>query len=147
MADGEGIEPPPAFAGLVFETSATNQHLPTIRKFQPCAGMTSAVAGSGYLNDEPRRQIWRMRGDSNPRADFRRPHAFQACAIVHSATHPNNGIFNPVRILSNFKATAFVCGLLSWYSVELNNLLFILTIVLSIKYARYSNIGTRCKTG
>ena len=31
MADSEGIEPPPVRPGLVFETNATNQHLPTIR--------------------------------------------------------------------------------------------------------------------
>lgn len=29
MAESEGIEPPPVLPGLVFETNATNQHLPT----------------------------------------------------------------------------------------------------------------------
>ena len=29
--DGKGIEPPPLLHGIVFETTATNQHLPTIQ--------------------------------------------------------------------------------------------------------------------
>ena len=31
---------------------------------------------------------WRRRRDSNSRDAFRRPHAFQACALNHSATSP-----------------------------------------------------------
>ena len=30
MADSEGLEPPPELPGIVFETIAANQHLPTI---------------------------------------------------------------------------------------------------------------------
>ena len=33
---------------------------------------------------------WRREGDSNPRGDLRRPHAFQACAFNRSAISPKS---------------------------------------------------------
>ena len=43
MADNEGIELSPVLPGIVFETIATNQHLPTIRKLAEAAGFEPAV--------------------------------------------------------------------------------------------------------